>query len=82
MREIVTLSMFGIPSITVAANVRPAEPDVGIMSAYVGDWRIREINEKPCRGNIKKLQHKIACNAKELDRLCAAVLEAWVEREY
>jgi hypothetical protein len=78
----VSLSLQGIESVTIEASVRPAEYDVGIMSPYVNDWNITEINEKPCRGNIKRLMHKIACNPKELDCIYDLVLETYSEEGY
>lgn len=29
-------------------NMMPAEPDVGIMSEYIEDYKISTMNEKPC----------------------------------
>lgn len=38
----------GLP-VTVGFNIQPAEPDVGIFSAYVDEWWIEEVNGRPIK---------------------------------
>ena len=42
-----TTILGGLP-VTVEASMQPAEPDVGIMGAYVDEWCIVEVNGREC----------------------------------
>jgi hypothetical protein len=64
----------GLP-VTIEYDVQPAEPDVGIMGAYVDDWSIVAINGRP----VKKcdwLHRRIDATDGETDRIMEALNEA------
>lgn len=64
----------GLP-VTIEYTVQGAEPDVGIMSAYVDEWYITAINGRPvkvCRWLDKRIEETKG----ETDRILEELNEA------
>lgn len=75
-----TTVLGGLP-VTIEYSVQGAEPDVGIMSAYVDEWYIVAINGRA----VKKcdwLDRRIAATKGETDRIVEELNEAASEADY
>ena len=72
------ITILGGLSVRVKAWVQPAEPDVGIFSAYVEDFQITDVygprGRKPYSG--KWLDKRIDALKGEHERICIAIAEA------
>lgn len=69
----------GLP-VTIGYTVQPAEPDVGISDAYVDDWYIVAVNNRPYKGEW--LYNRIGAKKGERDRILEALNEDAGERAY
>lgn len=72
------VTILGGLQITVEFNVAGADPEVGIMSAYVEDWSIIEIAGRPLRKNEKAdwLYRRIEATKGTEDKIVEACNEA------
>lgn len=73
-----TVRVLGGLEITVEFSMQGAEPDVGIMSAYVEEWSISEIAGRPLRKKESAdwLYKRIEAKKGEEDRILEACYAA------
>lgn len=72
MAQEIDLRILGGLPVTVEFTVAPAEPDVGIFSAYVDDWWITAINGRPVK-NCAWLDRRIDATKGEEERIREAL---------
>lgn len=72
----VDITVLGGLPITVQFEIESADPEVGIMSAGVGDWDITHINGKPCKKSPEWLYRRIDAVKGEHNRLFEQLGEA------
>ncbi|OHD25433.1 MAG: hypothetical protein A2Y38_12795 [Spirochaetes bacterium GWB1_59_5] len=65
----------GLP-VTVEFTMQPAERDVGIMSDYVEEWEVVEINGKRCKKSPAWLYNRIEAKKGEEDRILQACYDS------
>lgn len=63
----------GLP-VTINASIAPAEYDVGIMSDYVEEWYISEINGRKVKKSPEWLYRRIAKMKGEEDRIIEEIM--------
>lgn len=73
MRSVQVLVMGGLP-ITVEFSIGEPEPDVGIMSAYLDEWRITHIGERRIKPNEKTNWIYSRLSKKDHETICHACL--------
>lgn len=63
----------GLP-VTVSYSVQPADPDVGIFSAYAEDYYVTHVGTRPYKGSW--LEKRIAATPGEETRIYEAINDA------
>ena len=71
MKPTLTLTWFEDFQITVALDIAPAEPDVGIFERYVSDWEIVKVDQSKDAAIIKFFTEKLNTVAHSGDWQCA-----------
>lgn len=77
-----TAVVLGGLTIEVEASIAEAEPDVGL-AAGVEDWSVSAVKTRGGAWRTKRgprdfrwIEHRVASDRKEHDRLCEAIMEA------
>ena len=72
----VDLVLFGFLKITVKYTVQPAEPDVGIMNAYIDEWEVVSAEGFDKNDFYEIEDHILACEEKGIINMDKLIEEA------